>query len=546
MTARLFWIISLTLLLSGMQFVSASSSGFTVTSVSLTNILHPGQNASQTQWLVQLSLNGGGQSLAGVLSNSTINYQGYTSIYPLQISGSTNPETAFYLINSANQNPIYTYSTQVQIGSVTSYIIYVSVIPAPQCNPSPTTEWDISLTQGWFGLGSPVIVSRVCIYQKEVASETQISSTPNIQFSSHFLLLANGRQENLNLSYNQQSATSSDGLVQANWIGSLVTGNAAPDGSQYVAINNQQSGSWSIQSSHTYQNWGQTNQNVQTLLTLLQYTQSNLPSACAGIKQNANNTYISDIATCLNNVAQTDFSQNNQYANNLLSSNISIGGTNPQLTSYQGQTAFSVPLNNYFVTNPVVVLRFSGSFLGVVIPLGKPKILSATSQPFYSGTNGTMSIQVENIGTSEGAFYPSLSNCNGVTMQTSPNYAVQAGQTQLINMPIYSTGINQNLTQQCTVTVTDYNGGSSDSVQVGVTITHAKLATTTISAGSGNITISTPTSSPLPAIAAVAVPLVKQLACSNVGSSIITKIGTSLISGGGGAILWIADLALGC
>lgn len=99
-----------------------------------------------------------------------------------------------------------------------------------------------------------------------------------------------------------------------------------------------------------------------------------------------------------------------------------------------------------------------------------PKILSATSSPFNSGGNGTIEVNVENIGNSSGSFNPQLSNCGGVSTQSQPNYAVAAGQQQEITIPIYSTGANANLTEQCTVTVTDANGGGSSSYQVNLIV----------------------------------------------------------------------------
>jgi hypothetical protein len=144
--------------------------------------------------------------------------------------------------------------------------------------------------------GTNVTAVRICIYQSQVAQEASVSTTPNIQFSSHFSLLANGKHEGLNLSYNQQSATSQDGLVQANWVGSLVTGTAPPDGSQYVAISNLQTNSWATQSAYSYQNWQTAYRNLQTVLTIIHYTQDTLPYPCSSIRQNTTNQYINGIA----------------------------------------------------------------------------------------------------------------------------------------------------------------------------------------------------------------------------------------------------------
>ncbi len=141
----------------------------------------------------------------------------------------------------------------------------------------------------------------------------------------------------------------------------------------------------------------------------------------------------------------------------------------PQISNYGGQQAFLVTIPTAFTTtNPEITLRVKGSFIGVVIPKGIPKILSATSAPFSSGANGSIDVNVENIGTSQGTFYYSLSDCAGVSTVSSQKYSVPAGQNQEINIPIYTSGANQTINQQCTVTVTDSNGGGSSTAQVNV------------------------------------------------------------------------------
>ena len=176
-----------------------SSQGFTVTSVSMTNILHPGQSASQTQWLITASLNGGGQSLVGTLGNSTVKYQGLTSAYPLQISGSTDPETAFYIINNQQPNGVYTYTTVVENGSISNIGISTNTVVAPSCPSNSHYEEDFNVRNLLLGQfqGNPIPVARICIIPQKIATEAPISSTPNIQFSSHFTLSANGKQEHL-------------------------------------------------------------------------------------------------------------------------------------------------------------------------------------------------------------------------------------------------------------------------------------------------------------------------------------------------------------
>jgi hypothetical protein len=479
--------IALALLLSNPICFALSTQGFTVTSVSLSNILHPGQSASETQWLVTMSLNGGGQSLVGVLDNSTINYQGITSVYPLQISGSTDPEEAFFVINN---DPIQINKftiLSVQKGSITSYLnLYLSVTEAPLCPSGYFGEWDAIVPSGWVNGASQKVVDRICIGLQTIGSKSSIPSVPNIQFSSHFNFVANGQNENLDLSFDKTSATSSTGLVQANWVGSLVSGNAPPDGNQYVAINNPQTSSWIVKQSSDFINWDNlfTSQENQYKGTHT-FSNSNPPGNCNGILPSGVSTagivdwnaLYTSFTNCLTSQIQNDISPTNAKADALMSSGITIGNNPTTVVSYNGQNAFKIPLASYFVTNPVVTLRFSGSYIGVVIPMGTPKIMSASSDCFNSGDTGSIKVQVKNIGTAQGTFYVSLSNCPGLNTESSTNYAVQSGQSQEINVPIHTTGSNQQLNQQCSVTITDYNGGGSDTSQVNICMKQANQCT---------------------------------------------------------------------
>jgi hypothetical protein len=329
-------------LLIGLNLVSAQTSqGFIVTSVSLSNILHPGQSASQTQWIVTASLNGGGQSLVGTLTNSSINYQGFTSMYPLQISATTNPEQALYLINNANPAPVYSFTSQTEYGAITRTGLLglsVNVSSAQSCPSSYGSgtfysEWDdvfsSSSLGAVFGSGQATPI-RICIYQQPVGYASGISQV-NQLFSSIFTVTSNGQTESLTISNNNQSATSPDGKVQINWDGSLITGTGVPEASQYMAIsNNQQSQSWVPATASSYSSYeGQyssTSSQLGSRTFTLTTSGNNYPSPCSAIATNISSSYLTNVGNCLTtNILQTILSQNNNYAT-ALEQGTTIGG----------------------------------------------------------------------------------------------------------------------------------------------------------------------------------------------------------------------------
>jgi hypothetical protein len=469
-----------------------NSQGFIVTSPpSLSTILHPGQSASQTQWIVTVSLNGGGQSLAGTLTNSSINYQGFTSVYPLQISATTNPEQAFYIINNGQPLPIYSYSYFTEYGRIIPGL-YVNVTSAPSCPSNYASgtyysEWDTSFSAyslgAWYGSKQVATPIRICIYQKPVGYESGISQV-NQLFSSVFTISANGHMESLTLSSNNQSATSSDGEVQVNWDGSLITGTGVPEASQYVAVSNdQQSQNWIAVTEASYSNYQGQYSSISSQLSSKTFspTQSTntYPSPCSAIVASVNSSYLTNVGNCLMNSSLQSIVSQNNGAVATLEQGTQIGGYATQTTTYQGQSAFLVTLPSQFVTtNPQVTLRISGDFIGVVIPEGTPRILTISSQPFNSGNVGKISVTIKNIGNAQGSFYTSLSNCTGVQPTTvSPDYAFQSGQTENLSIDVSTTGANSNLNEECTVTVTDANGGGSSSSPVDVIMKQANQCT---------------------------------------------------------------------
>ena len=250
-----------------------------------------------------------------------------------------------------------------------------------------------------------------------------------------------------------------------------------------MAISNVNNNQWDIQNVNEYSGTQGYTSHVPTFqnASYNATTISRLSSSCS--LATFTNQSLQNLANCMNDTAINQYSISNQYASQLLSPGSTIEGNGNDYsatqTNYDGITAFSVSLgSSTFTTNPEIIFTLSGSFVGVVIPVGKPKILSVSSSSFTSGSTGTIKINVENIGQAQGSFYATLSDCQGISpSQSSTNYQVQPQASQQINISIITTGVNQTINQQCTVTVTDYNGGGSDSAQVNVQSKQANQCT---------------------------------------------------------------------
>ena len=336
----------------------------------------------------------------------------------------------------------------------------------------------------WFS-GTYLTVVRICIYRQNAGSEYGIIRKDDI-VSSVFTISANGKQETFNVGSFNQSMGSADGQVFGQWPGNLETGIGTPEASAFVAIDsNYQSQPWTLENATLYTTW----QNNYTTaigqlgasnLYTLQSNQNNLPpSTCSSIPVGNytlmnSNYYLQIVGSCLTTYAHQYTSINNQslYSGLLTGSSSVVEGSAPQYNgNYNNSQAFQVTLQNNFRSSvPTIDLKFSGTFLaGVLIPEGIPKIISVSSSPFTSASNGTVKIEVQNIGNAQGTFFATISNCGGINTVPSAKYAVNPGQTQEIDMPVYSSGA-QTLNTQCNVTVTDYNGGKSSSSSVNIVV----------------------------------------------------------------------------
>lgn len=445
-------------------------------------------------------LNNGGQSVeVGTVPNTSIYAQGstgtITAAHPLTITAQSNQEQLFLVVNSGNPSNLYSFSSVVENGSINlGYVLGVpyvkNVTQAPSCPQSTSLlpyQWIVQMDSRGFGAltGTPTFIPvvRVCFYKNIVGQEFGILRKDQL-FSSNLTLSSNGTTRTLNIGSNNQSV-SFDNLISAKWVGNYESGIGTVEASAFVAISHDST--WTLQNMASYNNWITNNYNpTQGLLVSQTYTYQTYQqnpliaiNSCSSLEiGNAtymnSNYYLYQIGTCLNQYASQSISQNNGALNSTLltSTSVSPYGSSPAVYNpgYNNSQAFLVNIPTAFTSSlPVLDLDINGTFLGVLIPEGIPRIISINASPFSSGSNGTIKMQVENIGNSQGTFYTSLINCGGVVATTSQKYPVPAGQTQEIDIPIYSSGVTK-LNAECTVIVTDYNSYKNDSKQVNIVI----------------------------------------------------------------------------
>ncbi len=132
-----------------------------------------------------------------------------------------------------------------------------------------------------------------------------------------------------------------------------------------------------------------------------------------------------------------------------------------------GQVKLSV---NKLLRFPMLILKIKADWVGVVVEVGKPKIISLTSTDFTTGSQGTLIATIQNIGDGLGSFN-AYATCTAGFAQSgkSPDY-LSLNPRQTNTQYIYISGIcSVDMTGTCTLTVEDRNNpANKDSRSVSI------------------------------------------------------------------------------
>ncbi len=436
----------------------ADSQGLTVTSVSTSDVITQTTQPSTVYWIINGQLNGGGQSLTGTVDPSMVkNFMGgkvYTS-QPLNIQiTSQNEQVSYDILNEGV--PIYEYTVQ-SFNAPTGFLNVITDDPQP-C-PSPTNTWNIPIGQSLFGHAKV----RYCVTRQQVATKGSYSN-PTVGFSAVIQASAGDISKQKTICSGsapgcEGSSVAFDDLGTATWTGSLVTGDAAPNQDNFVAIHKTDTNQWQIVPKSLYDAY--------------------LPApnvAEAGLNQLVNRySGSSDIAAANRDIVNY-ITPANQAAQTLLAQDASF--TSEPFTKDANTGKVSVTLART-LTSPNIVFRIRADWIGIVIPSGTPKILSVQSQKFTSGEAGSVAIQVQNVGDGQGTFSAMLQNCDPFSQDASAQTSrktLQPGDIDTISIPVASGTISDNIVKNCNVLVYDVNNpASATSASVTLQLQKAKI-----------------------------------------------------------------------
>ena len=453
--------------------VSAQGEGFTVTSVSTSDIITNETNLVEAWWIINTQFTGGGQAITGTITQNTIKNLHKDKLQPkkvLNIIAQAVNETATYeIVNEGT--PIYKYDLITYEGLVDCPlgICYV----AADAQPCPEgTNWDIPLGKSFWGK----IKYRYCITKRQVGTKG-VYNNPAVNFNAK-ISISNGDttiEKNIcsgAISGCDGSSISFDGIGVATWSGSLVTGDPTPNQDNFVPILRNSDNKWQIARKSTYENY----------LTKPDVADSQLSSF-----QNLFPDY-EDVATGDSEINNA-INPVNQASDILLAENSSFTST-PYSTDEHNTGKIVVPLTRK-LTSPNIVFRIRADWIGIVIPTGEPQILNVTTNPIVSGETGTITVQVQNIGEVQGTFTAALVNCEPfIQLDTSQSLMKTLQPSAIENITINVSGgnLSQDIAQSCQVRVYEINNPSLESYyNVNLQLEKAKICVPRTAYAAGNL-----------------------------------------------------------
>jgi hypothetical protein len=345
-------------------------------------------NLQNTNFLIQFTVNGGGEKvIGGTIPKTAFQAQGLSQPYDIQLNVTALNQTFFY--EALNANPIRK--------------IYKYDLVTRGLFDSCPTEYSAYIMSGLSG--------KICV-QKKFTGTAQIFSHPTNAVKATFVIDYGNKHSNpitidtLGQSSVEQSLfDSTDGsyIGTIKWAGNLVNGQAPPNFDLlYIPVKKESDQKYIVAGD----GWAQYSGSPGTVDSqLLNYQNNFLSLSCFTFQE------------CVNTVQQTYTSSNNM-ANGLMTNNSSVLQVQNSST---GEYFLVEPRS--FTQNPVFTLRLKASWMGTQLLTSKPQLQNCPYDlTFNAGsTQKTVGVSIKNIGNSEASFGVRLNNCqNFKQIATNP------------------------------------------------------------------------------------------------------------------------------
>ena len=430
--------------------------GFTVTSVSVdTPIITQSTDLKNVKYIVNTVFDGGGQSISGRVTPYDIAQKSdYESQYDFVLSATALNENIAYPIQNTGQN-VYKYRMEtVTVGgcSGADYIIDYKLSIFLPVTKQICIYKDLDAVIGT--LDNPTVRN---------TAEISVSSTKN-PTEVFTKTIDTVTQKSIYFDKNGQR------LVDASWIGSLVSGNPYPSPSNYVTTYPVETSTWSYKGT-----W-----RLSPSYELSNYKNAeSITDARIQNWQDFPNDFKCDGLSGCEAIIQSEISKVNDVRN------IFVGGTTTTIGTAQtyidrddiNSGKVQITLTDRKVNYMNVLFKISADWIGINIPVGKPDILDVNCPTFASGdSSGLCEITVKNTGSGSGTFEASLTNAGTFTQKfTSPSLTFDAGETDIMRIYIDAGLAATDISGTGLFTVYDKNNPSSrDTMSATITMTAPK------------------------------------------------------------------------
>lgn len=420
-----------------------STTGFSTLALSPVDFISNDADVNGKAFLVNIVADGSGESLSGTLNTFTL--EGQQTTKPLQVSLIDNFEQCEYpIINK------YEY--------VKEFVIVPKPYTVLSCDSACQSEGAI------FNYIPSFSTTCLCVVPQAKAVIGTISD-PTLKFKTTF------RVNNNDINYQKQltnvggvssSYIGVDGNrdVFVKWTGNMDTGRNCPtaSGNNVGAIYNANAGGWKIVSS--------------SLLNNNKVDYDTAVQCFNNINANGAQSYTNAKAYLDQCIAI------HQSKVNKMTSTVEfkdVGGTSAVTVGAVDSGKIDLEITNP-IQFPTFQMKIKADKLGVVVPVGSPKINAISSQEFYTGGIGNIAVQVRNDGSAQSNF-DIFATCDAGFKQSSINVRGQLAPQGIRDfyLPITGATVADFQNGICTVTVKDLNSLNSDTETVSVKVNSLKF-----------------------------------------------------------------------
>lgn len=396
--------------------------GGAVLSLSQVDFISNDPQVGGQAWLLTMVQNGQGQYAVGNFDNAEITDEDKSAEYDLTVRMDVNEQKCEY--------PIVYQGNQIKHASYFDRQCYgpLCTLCSKSCDGDTVKE--------------PGFTPCYCVYKTNTASYGSIG-TPTTSFRSTLKATSHGETVQGEISNMGTTSVWLGDKVYASWVGSLVSGDQCPIASDYRRAA-AYTGSWKIIDDTRYQSYRA-------------YDISGF-TTCKDLARSGSKK----VTDCVN--------EYNIYEANALAgaSFTSTGGSSATTSGTANDGKVSINLNR-LIQYPMITMRIKAAWIGIVIPVGKPSIVSVTSSPFQTGSTGFVVATIKNVGDGQGSFEASVQCTSGFSQQGTTQYiTLNAGQQGTVNIPITAT-CQSDIGGSCSLVVTDRNNPNQiDTKSVGV------------------------------------------------------------------------------